>query len=156
MRLLERGQILHMLYTIWHNSQNHRNPNIGLPSNGYSDISRGHVIFTSHMADRNTYTVLKSQCIVMQTGHQVQIGNPSAAMYFYSQVAQFPGVRRNRQPLHCQLQKPSTLPLPMLPNKSYGSVHYLMNSKFHNPRHQFYSRIIRQPSLYPTIPNFTR
>jgi hypothetical protein len=67
----------------------------------------------------------------------------------------YPGVQRSKQPLHCQPQKLSTSPQHTLPNKSYGIDLYSMNSKYNNPRLQYYSRIIKLLSLYHTILNFT-
>jgi hypothetical protein len=70
--------------------------------------------------------------------------------------AQFLGAQRNRQLLRYQPQRLSMSPLPTLPSKFCGTEHYLMNSKFHSPRHQFCIRIIMPPLLFHTIPNFTR
>jgi hypothetical protein len=110
--------------------------------------------FTSHMADQIIQTIPRSQCIVMWTGHQAQTGNLLVDMFSYLQEAQFLGVQRNRQPLCYQLWKLSMLLLPMLLSKSCGTEHYLMNSKSHNLRHQFYSQTIRPQFLFYTILNF--
>jgi hypothetical protein len=114
----------------------------------FSSTSREHVISTSHTVDQIIQTILRSQFIVMWTGHQAQIGNLLVDIFFYSQEVQFLGAQRNRQPLHYRQWRPSMLLLPTLPSKFCGNKHYLMTSKFHSLRHQFCIQIIRLPFLF--------
>ena len=137
------------------NLRGHHSQSTGRLSSAFFDISKGHALIPLLMADQIKNGSQNLIYIVMLIGHQVQTGNPLADTYFYLQAVPYHGARRSKQPSHYQQQRPSTLPLPTLPSKSYGIDRYSMDSEFHSPRHQFYSRTIKPRSLYHIIPNFT-
>ena len=58
----------------------HQSRNIEQQSRGFFDISRGPKITNFRMGDHTIYSAKNSTFIVMQTGHQIWIRNPSAVM----------------------------------------------------------------------------